>query len=72
MDRAHNLLGVIASEPHYTKQYGSNYFPPPEKKLYDNSIAQDSKTSKVRKAEANHTANKTDCVLYYATNKGCV
>ena len=73
MDRAYNLWGVIASEPHYTKQYGAKFVVPPICFfLYDNSIARDATNSKVCKAEANHTAKRTDCALYDASNKGRV
>ena len=72
MDRAHNLWDVIDSEPHYTHQCGSNFVVIPKKKIYDDSIAKDTTTSRVRTAEANHIAKRTDHNLYNAANKFCV
>ena len=31
MDESHNLSGVIASEPHHTKKYGTKFVLPPKK-----------------------------------------
>ena len=72
MDGTHNIWKVIASETHYTKQYGAKFFVTLNKKLYDDCIARYSTTSEVRKAEAKHTAKRTNCALYDAANKRCV
>ena len=44
----------------------------PQEKLHGDIIGKDATTSEVHKAEANHTAKRTNCALYEATHKRCV